>query len=114
MRRDLPELRPVGASAGLHVFAWLPPGVDEAGVVRRAASAGVGVYGLSRYGYARNSDAGGLIFGYGAVTEREIVEGIGWSRSDGFDARRSGSGSGPAGSFHEGPGRSRPEPGADR
>ncbi|HET9344821.1 MAG TPA: PLP-dependent aminotransferase family protein [Candidatus Limnocylindrales bacterium] len=76
IRRHLPELRPVGASAGLHVFAWLPPGVDEGAIVRRAASAGVGVYGLSRYGYARSSGGGGLIFGYGAITEAEIVEGV--------------------------------------
>jgi GntR family transcriptional regulator/MocR family aminotransferase len=76
IRLHLPDLRPVGASAGLHVFAWLPPGVDEARVVSRAARAGVGVYGLSRYGYGQRSDAGGLIFGYGAVTEGEIVEGI--------------------------------------
>ena len=69
-------LRPVGASAGLHVFAWLPPGVDEAGIVRRAAEAGVGIYGLSRYGYVRSEGPGGLIFGYGAVHEGEIVEGI--------------------------------------
>ena len=76
IRRHLPELRPVGASAGLHVFAWLPAGVDEAGVVRRVASAGVGIYALSRYGYAGTSGQGGLIFGYGAVSEREIEEGI--------------------------------------
>jgi GntR family transcriptional regulator/MocR family aminotransferase len=73
---DLPDLRPVGASAGLHVFAWLPPGVDEASVVRRAAAAGVGIYGLSQYGYASIDGPGGIIFGYGAVTEREIVEGV--------------------------------------
>ena len=76
IRRYLPVLRPVGASAGLHVFAWLPPGVDENGIVRRAAEAGVGIYGLSRYGYARSDGPGGLIFGYGAVNEGEIVEGI--------------------------------------
>jgi GntR family transcriptional regulator/MocR family aminotransferase len=74
--RHLPDLRPVGASAGLHVFAWLPPGVDEPNVVERAAAAGVGIYGLSRYGYARRTGRGGLILGYGAVTEREIVEGV--------------------------------------
>jgi GntR family transcriptional regulator/MocR family aminotransferase len=76
IRMFLPAVRPVGASAGLHVFAWLPPGVDEAAVVRRAAAAGVGVYGLSRYGYAHPDGPGGLIFGYGAVNEREIVEGV--------------------------------------
>jgi GntR family transcriptional regulator/MocR family aminotransferase len=76
IRRYLPELRPVGASAGLHIFAWLPPGIDEAGVARRAGSAGVGIYALSRYGHARNGGPGGLIFGYGAVAENDIVEGI--------------------------------------
>ena len=59
IRHYLPVLRPVGASAGLHVFAWLPPGVDEAGVVRRAAEAGVGIYGLSRYGYAARTGRAG-------------------------------------------------------
>jgi GntR family transcriptional regulator / MocR family aminotransferase len=74
--RYLPGVRPVGASAGLHVFAWLPDRVDEAALVRRAASAGVGVYGLSRYGYARSAGPGGLIFGYGSIGERDIVEGV--------------------------------------
>jgi GntR family transcriptional regulator/MocR family aminotransferase len=74
--RYLPGVRPVGASAGLHVFAWLPEGVDEAALVRRAASAGVGVYGLSRYGYGRSDGPGGLIFGYGSIGERELVEGV--------------------------------------
>ena len=74
--RHLPELRPVGASAGLHVLAWLPRGIGEAGVVRRAAAAGVGMYGLSRYGYSRSDGPGALDFGYGSVTESEIVEGV--------------------------------------
>jgi GntR family transcriptional regulator/MocR family aminotransferase len=76
LRRDLPEVRPVGASAGLHVLAWLPPGIEEAGIVRRAAAAGVGLYGLSSYGYTRADGPAGLDFGYGSVTEREIVEGV--------------------------------------
>jgi GntR family transcriptional regulator/MocR family aminotransferase len=76
LRRYLPEVRPVGASAGLHVLAWLPPGIDEAAVVRRAAAGGVGMYGLASYGYTRTDGPGGLDFGYGSVTEREIVEGV--------------------------------------
>jgi GntR family transcriptional regulator/MocR family aminotransferase len=76
IRRYLPEIRPVGASAGLHVFAWLPQDVDAAAVARRAGVAGVLVYELSRYGYARADGSGGLIFGYGAVGESEIVEGV--------------------------------------
>ena len=76
LRRDLPALRPVGASAGLHVIAWLPSGVDEAAVVERAAAAGVRLYGLRQYHSARQDAPGGLLFGYGAVTEAEIDEGI--------------------------------------
>ncbi|MEP6638937.1 MAG: PLP-dependent aminotransferase family protein, partial [Chloroflexota bacterium] len=30
LARWLPDFRPAGASAGLHVLAWLPPGLDEA------------------------------------------------------------------------------------
>ena len=76
LRRDLPALRPVGASAGLHVIAWLPSGVDEAAVLERAAAAGVRLYGLRQYHSARQKAPGGLLFGYGAVTEAEIDEGI--------------------------------------
>ena len=55
LAEHLPEVRPVGASAGLHVLAWLPPGVDEAAVLRRAREAGVGLYGL---GELRRDGAG--------------------------------------------------------
>ena len=34
------------------------------------------MYALSRYGYARTSGPGGLIFGYGGIGESEIVEGV--------------------------------------
>ena len=37
LARHLPGLRPVGASAGLHVLAWLPPDLDERRIVRAAA-----------------------------------------------------------------------------
>ena len=58
------------------MFAWLPPGVDEDGVIRRAATAGVALNGLAKYGYSDREGAGGLIFGYGAVLEDDIVEGV--------------------------------------
>jgi GntR family transcriptional regulator/MocR family aminotransferase len=76
LARDLPQVRPVGASAGLHVLAWLPAGADEAAIVGRAATAGVGLYGLASYGYGRSDGTGALDFGYGSVTESEIVEGV--------------------------------------
>jgi GntR family transcriptional regulator / MocR family aminotransferase len=74
--RYLPELRPVGASAGLHVLAWLPDDIDETTLVAGAAEAGVGVDGLTPYRNAGRDGAGGLLFGYGTVTEAGIEEGI--------------------------------------
>jgi GntR family transcriptional regulator / MocR family aminotransferase len=73
--RHLPELRPVGASAGLHVVAWLPPDVDETALVDGAAAAGVGLEGVRGY-HARPNAPAGLLFGYGAPTESEIDEGV--------------------------------------
>ena len=74
LARRLPELRPVGASAGLHVLAWLPPDVDEAAVLADALRAGVGIAGLA----SRRVTPGppGLIFGYGAIPESSIDAGI--------------------------------------
>ena len=76
LQRHLPDLRPVGASAGLHVVAWLPPGVDEASVVERALALGVNVAGITPYRRLRGIGPGGLLFGYGTPSEAEIEEGI--------------------------------------
>jgi GntR family transcriptional regulator / MocR family aminotransferase len=76
IRRYLPGFEPAGASAGLHVIAWLPPGVAETPLVERAAAEGVGIYGLARYHDDPATARPGLLFGYGRVTEAEIDEGI--------------------------------------
>ena len=76
LRRHLPALRPVGASAGLHVLAWLPDGVDETAVVERAAALGVNVNGVSPTHFDPERAPGGLIFGYGTVATSEIEEGV--------------------------------------
>jgi GntR family transcriptional regulator/MocR family aminotransferase len=76
LRRYLPELRTVGASAGLHVVAWLPDGIDEAALIERAASVGVALTGVTPYQRISRNGPGGLIFGYGMPTETEIEEGI--------------------------------------
>ncbi|HEY7132657.1 MAG TPA: aminotransferase class I/II-fold pyridoxal phosphate-dependent enzyme [Candidatus Limnocylindrales bacterium] len=76
LERHLPEARPTGASAGLHVLAWLPPGspLDETAIVAGAQAAGIGLAGLA----TRRVEPGppGLIFGYGAVDADAIDEGI--------------------------------------
>jgi GntR family transcriptional regulator / MocR family aminotransferase len=70
----LPSVRPVGASAGLHVLAWLPSGIDESDVVARAADAGVRIEPLAPFW----GDGGppGLLFGYGSITEGAIDDGV--------------------------------------
>lgn len=75
LERHLPELRPVGTAAGLHLLAWLPGGTDEASFVARAAERGVGVYSLEPYRLS-NRVAPGLIFGYSGVSEVAIERGI--------------------------------------
>jgi GntR family transcriptional regulator/MocR family aminotransferase len=75
LAQRLPALRPVGAAAGLHLVALLPPELDEADVVRAAAGHGVKVAGLSPYRLAPSTE-GGLIFGYSNLTEATIRLGV--------------------------------------
>jgi GntR family transcriptional regulator/MocR family aminotransferase len=73
--RLLPEIETHGASAGLHVLASLPPDIDESGLLRHAAQAGIGLVGVSST-RVLPSGRGGLIFGYGSVDERQIGAGV--------------------------------------
>ncbi|MCI0583613.1 MAG: PLP-dependent aminotransferase family protein [Chloroflexi bacterium] len=80
LARHLPELRPVGAAAGLHILAWLPPALGPDAVVEAAAAAGIGIGSLAP-GAAIGATAtpgtpGGLVFGYGVIGERTIDEGV--------------------------------------
>jgi GntR family transcriptional regulator/MocR family aminotransferase len=75
LREHLPELEPDGIAAGLHLVAYLPPGLDEQAVVARAAEHGVRVAGLSQYRLARSPEQG-LIFGYATLTERAARDGV--------------------------------------
>jgi GntR family transcriptional regulator / MocR family aminotransferase len=75
LERYLPDVLPVGASAGLHVLAWLPDGADEAAIVERAAAAEVAVDGVTPMRMAATGRPG-LILGYARLTEREIDAGI--------------------------------------
>ncbi|HXG26799.1 MAG TPA: PLP-dependent aminotransferase family protein, partial [Candidatus Binatia bacterium] len=77
LARHLPELVPTGASAGLHVLAWLPPGTTperEAAIVARAAELQVAIDGVSPMRSAPGP--AGLVLGYARLAEREIEEGV--------------------------------------
>jgi GntR family transcriptional regulator/MocR family aminotransferase len=75
LAQRIPELEPVGVSAGLHVMTFLPPDLTEEAVRAAALERGLGVYGLAPYWVAGSGPAG-LVFGYGSLTQKEVVEGI--------------------------------------
>jgi GntR family transcriptional regulator/MocR family aminotransferase len=75
LERHLPQLEPTGASAGLHVLAWLPDGVDEGELVERAARDGIGLTGVT-WCCMRRPPRRGIVFGYAATDERRIEEGV--------------------------------------
>jgi GntR family transcriptional regulator/MocR family aminotransferase len=75
LARHLPQFRPTGTAAGLHLLAWLPTALDETAVVARAERHSVGVYGLGPQRMSRGGP-GGLIFGYGTLSEPMLTEGV--------------------------------------
>jgi GntR family transcriptional regulator/MocR family aminotransferase len=76
LSRHLPDLTPTGISAGLHLPAWLPPDLEgaETGILAAADRAGIAVAGVSTRRVAPGP--GGLLFGYGAIDEDRIDDGI--------------------------------------
>ncbi len=65
----------VGAKAGMHLMVRLPPRLEEAEVVARAAEEGVAVYPASPY-YCGSSPGPALLLGYGGMTEDSIQRGV--------------------------------------
>jgi len=68
-------LEPIPSIAGLHVAAFTKTLVDSDRIVQRAREREVGVYSLRPY-YFEGPSRSGLVFGYGAIDEREIIEGL--------------------------------------
>ncbi len=64
-----------GDGAGAHVVLWPSKKISEDAIIHRAASWGVGVYGISRY-FLRRPSRAGLMLGYSRMNEQEIQEGI--------------------------------------
>lgn len=75
IERDLDGiLKAHPAEGGMHIVAWLPPGVDDRAASHLAAGRGVGCPPLSLY-YLGKPKRGGLVLGYGACNERVIDQG---------------------------------------
>lgn len=69
------DLEVIGAEAGMHLVALLPPGVNDVAISRRAAEMGISAMPLSSC-YSKQPLRGGLILGYGGVDARQIHDGI--------------------------------------
>jgi GntR family transcriptional regulator / MocR family aminotransferase len=75
LTQHLPELKPTGIAAGLHLVAWLPDDLGEETVIAAAVREGVAVAGVSPYRLTA-AERGGLIFGYSNLNERQIADGV--------------------------------------
>jgi GntR family transcriptional regulator/MocR family aminotransferase len=69
------RLEVIGAEAGMHLVALLPPGVSDVAISKRAAEMGISAMPLSSC-YARPPLRGGLILGYGGTDARQIRDGM--------------------------------------
>ena len=63
------------AKAGMHLIGWLPSGVSDLEVSRRAAEAGLNLAPISAY-CINQKLRGGLLLGYTAYDEKHIRQGI--------------------------------------
>jgi GntR family transcriptional regulator/MocR family aminotransferase len=74
LARHLPDLRPQGAAAGLHLLVDLPGDLDERALVQAAARRGVGLDGLAAH--TARPRRPGVILGYGRIAEPSIERGV--------------------------------------
>jgi GntR family transcriptional regulator/MocR family aminotransferase len=63
------------AEAGMHLIGWLPPGINDREVSRRAAEANLTIAHMSAY-CINQKLRGGLLLGYTAFNERLIKQGV--------------------------------------
>jgi GntR family transcriptional regulator/MocR family aminotransferase len=68
-------LEVIGAEAGMHLVALLPPRTSDVSVSKYAAQNGISAMPLSSC-YLKAPKRGGLILGYGGVNPQQIQEGI--------------------------------------
>ncbi|MGA8222562.1 MAG: PLP-dependent aminotransferase family protein [Candidatus Acidiferrales bacterium] len=70
---DLLEV--IGAEAGMHLVALLPPGISDREVSRKATQMSISAMPLSSC-YSKPPARGGLILGYGGADAQQIYDGI--------------------------------------
>lgn len=76
IQRYLPDKLSIhAADSGIHLLCWLRGGLTEADAITKCREAGLGVQPLSRY-CQQPIDRRGLLLGYAAHTEQQIIEGV--------------------------------------
>jgi GntR family transcriptional regulator / MocR family aminotransferase len=88
----LPDARPRGIAAGLHLYAELPHGCDEQALVDAARRRGVLVEGASWHWAAPADAPPALVLGYGSQGEAATRRGLAILRDAGAEAARSRAG----------------------
>ena len=73
---SLPEASIGGASAGLHLIAWLPEGTDESAIADAAAGRGVAIHTLHNHCAVTAPFGPALLLGYGLVGEQGIPRAV--------------------------------------
>ena len=73
---SLPEASIGGASAGLHLIAWLPDGTDESAIADAAAKRGVAIHTLHNDCAVTAPVRPALLLGYGLVGEQAIPRAV--------------------------------------
>jgi GntR family transcriptional regulator/MocR family aminotransferase len=74
LARHMPQARPAGIAAGLHLVAYLPDRSDEPAVLEAARARGVGLAGLTEHRLLPGRPA--LVLGYGRIAEPSIERGV--------------------------------------
>jgi GntR family transcriptional regulator/MocR family aminotransferase len=76
LARWLPEARPRGVAAGLHLYVELPEGVGEAALAHAARERGVHIEEASWHWADRRPPLPGAILGYASLSEGAIERGV--------------------------------------
>ncbi|MEU0657795.1 MULTISPECIES: PLP-dependent aminotransferase family protein [Streptomyces] len=76
VREHLPDARLNGSAAGLHSYALLPPGTDEAALVQGALRRSVLVRGGQQFRFGGPPGRPGLLLGYGSLPLTGISEAV--------------------------------------
>ena len=72
----LPDARPKGIAAGLHVYVELPVWCHESALIEAARTKGL-LIGGARWAWSDPAPPPALVLGYGAINEQAIRNGVG-------------------------------------